>query len=213
MPRSALFGNPLSERDRVEYLRDFLAWLYDEKSSDTELLEGLWRWFAGAPNGPLRGKGKTLIEENCRETPRWPLRKFQGELRAALEELYDGIHKQSRTAIPPIHFTLRTRSKDGGPEYFTVRPMLPVSRNRRRWAAMFLFAFLADLNNLHREAMGRCARPACRHLFIRLRTKRRLYCSLRCRNLAVEEGLTTRHAKQSASPRKRGKVKSRERET
>ena len=190
MSRSALFQTPLSERARIVYLRDFLTWLYDDRSSEEELAEQLWRWFGGFPRGPLRGKVRAEIDKHLSATRDWPWRTFQAELRAALEGLYDGIRNTEVRASQPIRFTLKTWPSKGKRQHFSLQPVLPRRRDQRDWAPVFLFDFLSDLNNLTLGAMERCARPTCRHLFIRLRAKRRLYCSKRCRNLAVLEGLT-----------------------
>ncbi len=107
-----------------------------------------------------------------------------------VEILYDMRGKKVGPTVGPISFRLSTYSRRHGQGRFHLGPALPRGRNYKRWIPIFLHEFLADLEDLRQATMTRCRRKVCGSLFVRLRAKRRLYCSKRCRNLAVLEGLT-----------------------
>lgn len=190
MSRSALFQSPLAERDRLVYIRGFLDWLNNERGTKQELAEGFWRWFIGFPDGPLRGRWKKHMEGHLADTRHWKWRKLQAGLRKTVEGAYDYRRSSQSAVLRPIWLTLRARRRSDRREYFELQVVLPTPLTASRLAPLVLYEFFGGVDNLAEGAVARCRLPTCRRLFVRLRAVRRLFCSKRCRNLAVLEGLT-----------------------
>jgi hypothetical protein len=185
MPTSALFQTPLPQRDRLIYLREFLAWLYDGREAGPRICLDFWAWWTGAPDKASPDYKEWRIEELVRDSSDWKWAELRRDLRNSFEKIYDSLKRDPPLFLSAAPFAFRSWRGRDGREYFSVNMALPEKLTAEAIGAFALEEVLRHLEGLAVEAIGRCARADCRRLFLRLRAKRRLYCSTRCRHRAV----------------------------
>ncbi len=182
MPRSALYASPLRERERLEVIREFLDWLYAKPAPVERQARAFWTWYFWLTPEQIAGPSRQSFDSLLKESRTWPWESLRRQWIAQLNGVLNGARLPSAPPLGGFAYRLRVWKDGDGGEYFHLAPVPP----RQPSGKSFLYVVLADvlgyLNGLAVGVVGNCAE--CGRLFLRLRARRRLYCSQSCKQKA-----------------------------
>jgi len=185
MQRGKLFRDPLSQRARLQYARDFLEWVYAEGRPPEWLQGRFWEWFCGVAPEQTQKQVRQKWAEIIGRTARWHWDALRVNARVSVDAMLSSSGGVEARGLAGVARALGAWTGRDGRRYFHYAPTLPRPLGSDKLMRAALDQFLADLSGLSVDALGQCAE--CLRWFVRLRGTRRKFCSPRCSWAAYSE--------------------------
>ncbi len=179
MPRSQLLKGIRPDRERLRWLREFFDWLYAEQSSAGELALRFWALWSRLHGRELSPRKRAVWQRLISDAPTSAFQQMQRHLRewvAGLPPLFE--QKETIRLKGEDRFFGAMPDTDGRWYFGFAQDLLP-PRDIGDLMARASADLMQQLQGLSVEVIGQCRR--CGRVFLRLRARRRLYCSARCK--------------------------------
>jgi len=179
MARGELFSTALQQRERVRVVQEFLDWLYAVDRSPEQQVRSFWTWHAWLTPEQAAGPAREQFDRIIGATRAWRWEKLRHNWIARLNGMMNRLRLQHPGSVQGVGRSLVARAGRDGREYLAVVPVMPQPLTEENFEDLVLDEVMQYLDGLAVAAVGNCAQ--CGRLFFRLRAKRRLFCSTRCK--------------------------------
>jgi len=200
MPRSQLLKGIRPDRERLRWLREFFDWLYAEQRSAGELALRFWSLWSSLHGRELSPRKRAVWQRLISNAPTSAFLAMQCHLRewvAGLPRLF----AQGETIRLKVGDRFFGAMPDiDGRWYFGFAEDLVPPRDIGDLMDRADTDLMQQLGGLSVEVLGQCGR--CGRVFLRLRARRRLYCSARCKYEAAPSTRRLRAKQRSARGRR-----------
>lgn len=201
MPRSQLLRSTLADRERLRWLGEFFRWVYAEHRPPGELALRFWALWSQLHGHDLSRRRRAAWQHAISKTPAAGFEKIQDAARVWVNNLLGVAHDGETMRVKGEEQYLVAWLDADGRRYFEFGrdPFAPV--DTLDLVDDIGRDVMHQLRGLSVEVLGQC--EGCGRAFLRLRARRRKYCSARCKYEAAPSTQRLRERRRRSAARRR----------